>query len=82
MLILPPTFPWEISIFEEQLLAFLLKFQHSKRPEGKEKVSLKTPLHSLVLPRRQGVIIKLSVVLQQLRLIVGKPAWLQNTGLA
>lgn len=44
-----PTFPWEISLFEKQLLAFLLKFQHSKHPEGKEKVSLKTPLHSLVL---------------------------------
>lgn len=28
------------------MLGFLLKFQYSKHPEGKEKVSLQTPLHS------------------------------------
>lgn len=46
-MILPPyTSPWETFLFEEQMLGFLLKFQYHKHPEGKEKVSLQTPLHS------------------------------------
>lgn len=56
-MILPPhTFPWETSLFEEQMLGFLLKFQSRKHPEGKEKVSLQTPLHSSApLPSKQGL---------------------------
>lgn len=71
-LILPPyPFPWETSLFEEQILGFLLKFQYSKHPEGKEKVSLQSPLCSSgPLPSKRGIISKLTV---------GKPAWLQNT---
>ncbi|KAI1233365.1 hypothetical protein IHE44_0004537 [Lamprotornis superbus] len=39
----------------EQMLGFLLKFQYRKHPEGKEKVSLQTPLHSSgPLPSKQG----------------------------
>lgn len=56
-MILPPyTSPWETSLFEEQMLGFLLKFQYRKHPEGKEKVSLQTPLHcSGPLPSKQGM---------------------------
>lgn len=63
--------PGEPSLFAEQMLGFLLKFQYSKHPEGKEKASLASPsalLHPL--PSKQGIISKLTV---------GKPAWLQNT---
>lgn len=56
-MILPPyTSPWETSLFEEQMLGFLLKFQYCKHPEGKEKVSLQTPLHSSgPVPSKQGM---------------------------
>lgn len=66
LILLPYPFPWETSSFEEQMLGFLLKFQYSKHPECKEKVSLQTLLRSSsVLPSRQGIVSKLTV---------GKPA--------
>lgn len=62
---LPPyLFPWETSLFEEQMLGFPLKFQYSKHPESKEGVSLQT-----LVPSKQGIISKLTV---------GRVAWLQN----
>jgi len=52
------------------MLGFLLKFQYSKHPEGKEKVCLQIHLHaSHPLPSKQGIS----------KLAVGKPALLQNT---
>ncbi|XP_053814767.1 solute carrier family 35 member C2 isoform X3 [Vidua chalybeata] len=50
----PEHAPWETFI-EEQMLGFLLKFQYCKHPEGREKASLQTPLHSSgPLPSKQG----------------------------